>query len=266
MRAKTAFRNVLRTVDSHNVVAKLEGSEAPDEIVIYTAHWDHLGKDDALEGDQIYNGAYDNASGTAALLEIARAFARLVPQPRRSVLFLAVTAEEQGLLGSRFYAEHPLYPLEKTVASINMDGVNVWGRTKDLTVVGMGQSTLDDLAKRIAAEQGRVLKPDPEPEKGFYYRSDHFELAKVGIPSFDPDDGVDYVGKPPGWGIEKRDEYTANDYHKVSDEVKEDWDLSGMVEDGVLYFRMGEELAAGGDWPEWSETSEFRAKRQAQRK
>jgi Zn-dependent M28 family amino/carboxypeptidase len=263
--AKTSFRNELRTVASHNVVAKLEGSEAPDELVVYTAHWDHLGKNDSLEGDKIYNGAYDNASGTSALLEIAGAFARMDPKPRRSVLFLAVTAEEQGLLGSRFYAENPLYPAEKTVADINMDGVNVWGRTKDLTVVGMGQSTLDDLAKRIAAEQGRVLKPDAEPEKGFYYRSDHFEFAKVGIPSFDPDDGVDYIGKPPGWGIENRDKYTANDYHKPSDEVKDDWDLSGMVEDSVLYFRMGQELATGHEWPEWSQTSEFRAKRQAQR-
>ncbi len=265
IRARTSFGNELRTVASHNVVAKLEGSEAPDELVVYSAHWDHLGKNDSLEGDKIYNGAYDNASGTSALLEIAGAFARLSPKPRRSVLFLSVTAEEQGLLGSRFYAENPLYPPEKTVADINMDGVNVWGRTKDLTVVGMGQSTLDDLAKRIAAEQGRVLKPDPEPEKGFYYRSDHFEFAKVGIPSFDPDDGVDYVGKPPGWGIENRDKYTANDYHKPSDEVKGDWDLSGMVEDSVLYFRMGQELATGSEWPEWSPTSEFRAKRQAQR-
>jgi Zn-dependent M28 family amino/carboxypeptidase len=265
IRAKTSFQNDLRTVASHNVVAKLEGSEAPDELVIYTAHWDHLGKNDSLEGDKIYNGAYDNASGTSALLEIAGAFARMTPRPRRSVLFLAVTAEEQGLLGSRFYAENPLFPPEKTVADINMDGVNVWGRTKDLTVVGMGQSTLDELAKRIASEQGRTLKPDPEPEKGFYYRSDHFEFAKVGIPSFDPDDGVDYVRRPAGWGIENRDKYTANDYHKVSDEVKADWDLSGMVEDSVLYFRMGQELATGSDWPEWSPTSEFRAKRQAQR-
>lgn len=265
IRAKTSFRNELRTVDSRNVVARLEGSEVPAELVIYTAHWDHLGKNDSREGDKIYNGAYDNASGTAALLEIARAFTRMDPKPRRSVLFLAVTAEEQGLLGSRYYAENPLYPPEKTVADINMDGVNVWGRTKDLTVVGMGQSTLDDLAKEVAAEQGRVLKPDPEPEKGFYYRSDHFEFAKVGIPSFDPDDGVDYVGRPPGWGIENRDQYTANDYHKPSDEVKADWDLSGMVEDSALYFRMGRELATGTAWPEWSQTSEFRAKRQAQR-
>lgn len=265
IRARTSFRNELRTIDSHNVLAKVEGSEAPDEIVVYTAHWDHLGKNDALQGDKIYNGAYDNASGVSALLEIAGAFARMDEKPRRSVLFLAVTAEEQGLLGSRYYAENPLYPPEKTVADINMDGVNVWGRTKDLTVVGMGQSTLDDLAKRVAAEQGRVLKPDPETEKGFYYRSDHFEFAKVGIPSFDPDDGVDFLEKPPGWGIEKRDEYTANDYHKPSDEVKDDWDLSGMVEDSALYFRMGQELATSDEWPEWSPTSEFRAKRVSQR-
>jgi Zn-dependent M28 family amino/carboxypeptidase len=243
----------------------VEGAESPDEVIIYTAHWDHLGKDESLTGDKIYNGAYDNASGTAALLEIAANFGRLSPPPRRSVLFLAVTAEEQGLLGSRLYASNPLYPLEKTVAVINMDGVNVWGRTNDLTVVGMGQSTLDDLAARMASEQGRVLKPDAEPEKGFYYRSDHFEFAKVGVPSFDPDDGVDFLGRPEGWGIEAREKYTSEHYHQVSDEVRDDWDLSGMVEDCALFFRMGQELASGTDWPEWSATSEFRAKRQPRR-
>ncbi len=262
IRAQTSFGNDLHTVDSQNVLASVVGAEAPDEVIIYTAHWDHLGKDETLTGDKIYNGAYDNASGTAALLEIAANFARLSPAPRRSVLFLAVTGEEQGLLGSRLYAQNPLYPLEKTVAVINMDTVNVWGRTQDLTVVGMGQSSLDDLAARIASEQGRVLKPDAEPEKGFYYRSDHFEFAKVGVPSFDPDDGIDFLGRPEGWGLETREKYTSEDYHQVSDEVKDDWDLSGTVEDCALFFRMGQELASGTDWPEWSATSEFRAKRQ----
>jgi Zn-dependent M28 family amino/carboxypeptidase len=265
IRAQTSFANSLRNVNSRNVLARVEGAESPDEVIIYTAHWDHLGKDESLTGDKIYNGAYDNASGTAALLEIAANFGRLSPPPRRSVLFLAVTAEEQGLLGSRLYASNPLYPLEKTVAVINMDGVNVWGRTNDLTVVGMGQSTLDDLAARMASEQGRVLKPDAEPEKGFYYRSDHFEFAKVGVPSFDPDDGVDFLGRPEGWGIEAREKYTSEHYHQVSDEVRDDWDLSGMVEDCALFFRMGQELASGTDWPEWSATSEFRAKRQPRR-
>jgi Zn-dependent M28 family amino/carboxypeptidase len=253
--------NRLREVDSANVVARLEGAEAPEEVVLYMAHWDHLGTREGAEGDGIFNGAYDNATGTAGLLELARAFSEREPKPRRSVLFLAVTAEEQGLLGSRFYARNPLYPPETTVAAINMDGVNIWGKTKDLTVVGMGQSSLDELARRFAAEQGRVLAPDPEPEKGYYYRSDHFELAKVGIPAFYPDDGVEFAGKPEGWGRRERERYVAEDYHKPSDEVKDWYDLSGMVEDLELFFAMGAHLASGNDWPEWSETSEFRARR-----
>jgi Zn-dependent M28 family amino/carboxypeptidase len=259
--AKVDIRNSIRTVDSANVVAKLEGSEAPDELVIYIAHWDHLGKDPSLEGDNTFNGAVDNASGTAGLLEIAEAFSRLDEPPGRSILFLAVTAEEQGLLGSRYYAENPLYPREKTVAVFNMDGLNVLSPTRDITVVGMGQSTLDALATRIAEEQGRVVKADPEPEKGFYYRSDHFEFAKVGIPAFYPDGGVEFINKPEGWGIEMREKYTNEDYHKPSDEVKDYWDLSGAVEDLELLYRMGHELATGSDWPEWSETSEFKARR-----
>jgi Zn-dependent M28 family amino/carboxypeptidase len=225
-------------------------------------HWDHLGTQGAVEGDNIFNGAYDNATGTAGLIELARAFSSLDPRPRRSVVFLAVTAEEQGLLGSRFYARNPLYAAAKTVAAINMDGLNVWGRTRDVTVVGMGQSSLDDLARRLAAEQDRVLVPDTEPEKGYYYRSDHFELAKVGIPSFYADSGVDFIGKPEGWGQEQRESYVAENYHKPSDDVKEWWDLSGMVEDLGSSSQWGK-LATSDEWPEWSETSEFRAAREA---
>jgi Zn-dependent M28 family amino/carboxypeptidase len=215
------------------------------------------------EGDGIFNGAYDNATGTAGLLEIGRAFASLEPRPRRSVLFVAVTAEEQGLLGSRFYARSPLYPAAKTAAAINMDGLNVWGRTRDVTVVGLGQSGLDELARRFASEQNRVLVPDAEPEKGYYYRSDHFELAKIGVPSFYADSGIDFLDKPEGWGRKERERYVAEDYHKPSDEVKEWWNLSGMVEDLELYLAMGRHLATTDEWPEWSETSEFRAVREA---
>lgn len=261
VRAQTHIENSLRTIESQNVLAKLEGGEAGDELVIYTAHWDHLGKDPERSGDQIFNGAKDNASGTAGLLEIAEAFTRLEEPPRRSVLFLSVTAEEQGLLGSRYYAENPLYPPEKTVAVINMDGLNVYGRTRDLTVIGMGQSELDQLAAEIAEAQGRALRPDPEPEKGFYYRSDHFEFAKIGIPAFDPDEGVEYVDKPEGYGMEIRQRYTTEDYHKPSDEVKEYWDLSGAVEDLELFYLMGHRLATSSLWPEWSPESEFRATR-----
>ena len=259
------IRNELRRIASQNVVARVEGSGAPDEVVMYVAHWDHMGVDPSLDGDQIFNGAADNATGTAGLVEIARAF-MAAPEPRRrSILFLAVTAEEQGLLGSRHYGENPLYPAAQTVAALNMDVLNQWGRTRDLTIVGMGQSELDGVAAEVAASLGRTLAPDPEPEKGFYYRSDHFSFAKAGIPAFYADPGVEYLDKPPGYGIEKRAEYTANDYHAVSDEVKPDWDLSGAVEDLTFLYRMGARLAASDDWPAWSETSEFRAVREAQR-
>ena len=259
------IRNELRRIDSQNVIAKIEGSGAPDEVVLYVAHWDHMGVDPNLDGDQIFNGAADNATGTAGLIEIARAFLHAEEPPRRSILFLAVTAEEQGLLGSRHYGENPLYPAAQTVAAINMDVLNQWGRTRDMTIVGMGQSELDDVAADVAARLGRTLAPDPEPEKGFYYRSDHFSFARAGIPAFYGDPGVEYIDKPEGYGIEKRTEYTANDYHKVSDEVKPDWDLSGALEDLTFMYHMGAQLAAGDEWPAWSETSEFRAIREAQR-
>ena len=259
------IRNELRRIDSQNVIAKIEGSGAPDEVVMYVAHWDHMGVDPNLEGDQIFNGAADNATGTAGLIEIARAFLHAEEPPRRSILFLAVTAEEQGLLGSRHYGENPLYPAAQTVAAINMDVLNQWGRTRDMTIVGMGQSELDDVAADVAARLGRTLAPDPEPEKGFYYRSDHFSFARAGIPAFYGDPGVEYIDKPEGYGIEKRTEYTVNDYHQVSDEVKPDWDLSGALEDLTFMYHMGAQLAAGDEWPAWSETSEFRAIREAQR-
>ena len=262
--AQTLITNTLRTIDSNNFLAKLEGEEAPDEVVMYVAHWDHLGTDPTMSGDQIFNGAADNATGTAGLLELAAAFTRSGGRPRRSVVFLAVTAEEQGLLGSRYYAETPLYPLAKTVAAINMDVLNTWGRTRDLTIVGMGQSELDQVAAEAASQQGRVLMPDPEPEKGFYYRSDHFSFAKVGIPAFYAEPGVEYIGKPTGYGIEKREQYTAENYHAPSDEVKDDWDLSGAVEDLNFLYRMGHRLATSSEWPAWSETSEFRVIREAQ--
>ena len=262
--AQTQIDNTLRTIDSNNIVAKLEGTDTPDEVVMYVAHWDHLGSDPSISGDQIFNGAADNATGTAGLLELANAFTRSGERPRRSVLWLAVTAEEQGLLGSRYYGENPLYPPANTVAVINMDVLNMWGRTRDLTIVGMGQSELDQVAAEVARQQGRVLMPDPEPEKGFYYRSDHFSFAKVGIPAFYADPGVEYIGRPEGYGIEKREQYTAEDYHAPSDEVKDDWDLSGAVEDLSFFYRMGRRLATITAWPAWSETSEFRAIREAQ--
>jgi Zn-dependent M28 family amino/carboxypeptidase len=265
LKASLGLKNTMRTLDSRNVLAKVEGSDPAlkDEYVVYTAHWDHLGIGAPVNGDKIYNGALDNASGVSALLEIARAFAEVNPKPRRSVLFLMVTAEEQGLLGSEYYSVTPLYPLAKTLANINIDGVNQWGRTKDITVIGMGASDLDDYLRDAAADQGRTLRPDPEPEKGFYYRSDHFNFAKQGVTALYTDTGVDFIGKPADYSQQKRDEYTNTDYHQPSDEVKPDWDLSGAAEDAQLMFMVGYRVANADRFPEWKPGNEFRAKREA---
>jgi Zn-dependent M28 family amino/carboxypeptidase len=263
LKASMGLRNTMRTIDSQNVVAKVEGSEPrmKEEYVVYSSHWDHLGVGTPVDGDRIYNGALDNASGISALLEIAQAFTHVQPKPKRSILFLFVTAEEQGLLGSEYYATHPLYPLEKTVANVNIDGVNQWGRTRDITVIGMGASDLDDVLRNAAKEQNRTLNPDPEAEKGFYYRSDHFNFAKVGIPALYTDTGVQFVGKDEAYSKAKRDEYTTNDYHKPSDEIKPDWDLSGAEEDVRLMFRVGYSVANADRFPEWKPGSEFKARR-----
>jgi len=261
--ASLGIKNTLRTIDSHNVVAKLEGSDPAhkDEYVVYSAHWDHFGIGTPVKGDKIYNGALDNASGVATVLEIARAFTQVQPAPKRSILFLMVTAEEQGLLGSQYYATNPIYPLDKTLANINIDGVNQWGRTKDLTIIGLGASELDDYIKAAAAEQQRTLRGDPEPEKGFYYRSDHFNFAKQGVPALDPDAGIEFIGKPAEYGKQKRDEYTEHDYHAPSDEVKRDWDLTGAADDAELLFAVGYRVANADKYPEWRAGNEFKAKR-----
>ncbi len=262
-KANMTVKNTLREINSNNVIGKLEGSDPAlkNEYVVYTAHWDHLGRDPKLTGDQIFNGALDNATGTAALLEIAEAFTKLPTPPKRSILFLAVTAEEKGLLGAKYYAENPLYPLNKTLANINMDGVNQWGRTRDITMVGDDNSTLIDLLREAATAQKRSVNPDPESEKGFYYRSDHFEFAKQGVPALYTDSGVDYEGKDAAFSKQKRDEYTNKDYHKVSDEVKPDWDLTGAVDDAQLLTTIGYRVAQADKFPEWKAGSEFKAKR-----
>jgi Zn-dependent M28 family amino/carboxypeptidase len=263
--ARFAVSNVLREVKSKNVVARLEGTDSTlrNETIIYTAHWDHLGRDPALQGDQIYNGAADNASGVAAVLEIAHTFSQVKPVPKRSILFLAVTAEEKGLLGAKYYATNPLYPLDRTLADINLDVINLWGPTSDIISIGMGNSTLDDLLVDVAQARGRTVAPDADPEKGYYFRSDHFEFAKQGVPALDPKGGRQYVGKSADFGQRKQDEYTAQDYHKVSDQVKPDWDLAGAVEDLRLLVELGYRVAQGDRYPEWKPESEFRAKREA---
>jgi Zn-dependent M28 family amino/carboxypeptidase len=265
VRARLTIHNTLRAVDSHNVIAKLTGSDPKlkDQYVTYTAHWDHFGIGPEVNGDKIYHGAKDNASGTAALIEVARAFKQLKVPPRRTLLFLAVTGEEQGLLGSRYYAEHPLYPLVRTAAAINVDDPNVLGRTRDIVIIGRGSSTLDDVVESVARAQGRTVFGDPEPEKGYFYRSDHFNFAKQGVPAFYPHEGTDYIVKPPGWGLEMRQRYTREDYHKPSDKIKDYWDLSGLGQDGQLYMLVGYRLANEPKMPEWKPGAEFKAKRDA---
>jgi Zn-dependent M28 family amino/carboxypeptidase len=248
---------------TRNVIGIVQGSKHPNDFVVYTAHWDHLGIGTPVNGDRIYNGAQDNAVGCAGLLEIARAFTKLPTPPKRSVLFLSVTAEEQGLLGSEYYSVTPIYPLAKTLANINIDGLNVHGRTKDLILVGLGASDLDDYARAVAAEQGRLVKADAEPEKGFYYRSDHFNFAKQGVPALDPDEGIDYVGKPADYGPKMRDDYTQHRYHSPSDVVLPDWDLSGAREDLKVFFAVGYRVAQASRYPDWKPGNEFRAKREA---
>ena len=261
--ASLTLKQDMRTLDSQNVIGKITGSDPAlkNEFVVYTAHWDHLGVGTPVNGDAIYNGALDNASGCALVLEIARALTKVTVKPKRTMVFLFVTAEEQGLLGSEYYAQFPLYPLARTLANINIDGINKWGRTEDLTLIGLGASDLDDYARDAAKEQGRVLTPDAEPEKGFYYRSDHFNFAKQGVPALDPDVGVRFVGQPPEYGMQKRDEYTNRDYHAPSDMLTPDWNLEGAAEDGKLLLAVGYRVAQAETFPEWRPGNEFKARR-----
>ncbi len=267
--AKASFTidSDLRNVDSKNVVALLPGSDSKlrNEYVIYTAHWDHLGRDPRLVGDQIFNGGDDNASGVALLLEVAQQFGErpLGRQPKRTVVFLIVTAEEKGLLGSRYYVQHPLYPLEHTVANVNTDGANYYGRTRDVKVIGAGASTLDDIGAAVAAKQRRTITPDPTPEKGTYYRSDHFEFAKVGVPAYYPKRGVDYVDRPPGWGLQFEADYDLKNYHKVTDEVRPDWTFVGGAQDAEFLVEFIRRVANDPKWPEWRPGNEFKARRDA---
>ncbi|MFQ5510263.1 MAG: M28 family metallopeptidase [Candidatus Krumholzibacteriia bacterium] len=258
--ARCAIRSTFRNIRSYNLVARLEGTDAKlkDECIIYTAHWDHLGMGNPAQGDSIYNGALDNATGVAATLEIARAFVANRRLARRSILFVNTTGEESGLLGSKHYAEHPLYPLASTVAMINIDGLNVWGRTKDVVVIGYGFSDLDQYLGRAIRAENRYLKPDSEPEKGYYYRSDHFPFAKKGVPALYADSGTEFVDRPGDWGSKVRDEYTRTRYHKPQDEFDPEWNLSGAVEDLNAYFRVGMMIAAADAYPRWSARSEFR--------
>jgi Zn-dependent M28 family amino/carboxypeptidase len=265
-RLDITVHNQWEDISSRNVVARIEGSDPAlkGQYVLYSAHWDHFGWDPKLPGtkhEQVFHGALDNASGVAALLELARAFSALPVPPRRSMLFIATTGEERGLLGAQFYARNPLYPLRDTLADINMDGINPWGRTRDVQVVGLGNSDLDDALVAAARSQGRVVVGDQMPERGSFYRADQFEFAKEGLPALYLKPGDDFIGRPPGFGAKLKEAYTANTYHKVTDVVQTDWDTSGAVEDIGLLFDVGYGVAQGERFPQWKAGTEFKARR-----
>ncbi len=245
--ASLEIENTLRRIDSKNVVGVLEGET--DEYIVFSSHWDHIGRDENLEGDQIYNGAVDNASGIAVMMEIARAFTEMAARPYRSLVFLAVTAEEQGLLGSKYYAENPLFPLDRTVANINIDVANVYRASDEIVVVGAGYTSIEATLREIAAEQGRTVAPDPESEKGFYYRSDQFNFAKKGVPAL-------YIDST---SLEDSNRYTAERYHKPSDEFDPAWDFEGAVLDAETLIRVALRIANSDEWPEWMPGTEFKA-------
>ncbi len=262
--ASVSFSNSIRRQASKNVIGVLPGTKAPDDYVLYTAHWDHLGRCDAVKGDDICNGAVDNASGIAGLVALAEANAK-AGAARRSIAFMAVTAEESGLLGSAYYAKHPVYPLAQTVGGVNMDSLNVIGLARDFVVTGAGKSELEDLIVPLVAAQGRVIKPEPNPERGGYFRSDHFSFAKLGVPMLDGGSGEDLVKGGTVAGHAASEDYVTNRYHKPQDEYDASWDWSGAVADLTLYYQLGRQLADGSAWPNWYKTAEFRAIRDQSR-
>jgi Zn-dependent M28 family amino/carboxypeptidase len=264
--ANLTLHNEVRSVVSHNVVALVKGSRRPREVVVYSAHWDHFGTRPGPDGKpQVFHGAIDNGSGVAGLLELARVYAQTKPAPERSVLFIATTAEEQGLLGASYYASHPLFPLSDTVADLNMDVMNVYGKTRDVTVRGQFMSTVDDDLQGAARQLGLKVLPDAEPEKGYYYRADHFEFAKVGVPALSIDNGTDYPDRPAGWGLAQREAYIKERYHKPADVYEAGWDLAGMHQQLELVYLTGRKLADTDAWPTWYASSPFRAVREAER-
>ncbi|RVU34514.1 M20/M25/M40 family metallo-hydrolase [Rheinheimera riviphila] len=263
-KANISIKNQIREIDSSNVIGYIKGSKQPDELVLYMAHWDHFGLDFSRKDDKIFNGAQDNAGGIAGLLALAEKFQQ-GEKPERSVAFIAVTAEERGMLGSRWYAANPLLPLNKTVAGINMDVMNVYGPMRDVQVFGYGASELEPMLHKYAKAQGRYIGPEPTPEDGFYYRSDHFQLARYGVPMLYARGGVDSFAHGKDWGLAQRRDYTSNYYHKVNDEFSPAWDLRGSQQDLWLYYQVGQELANSTLWPNWYAGKEFKAARDASR-
>ena len=260
--ASVAIQNSVRTSLSQNVIAMIPGTERPTETIIYTAHWDHLGVNAEILGDNIYNGAADNATGTAALLAMAKMHADAGPAPR-SVVFLAVTAEESGLLGSRWYTEHPVFPLATTVANINIDVLNTYGPMHDIVVVGNGSSELEAYLEEAATAQGRYIVEEPNPERGYYYRSDHFNFAKAGVPALYAESGEDSVEFGKEWGAEQAQDYNENRYHAPSDEYDPNWNLEGAAQDILLYFDVASKLSRESSFPNWLKGNEFKGIRDA---
>jgi len=251
---------------SHNVIGYIPGSVRPDEFILYMAHWDHFGQDpELLSEDKIYNGALDNATGVAALLEIAEAFSNMEKPPERSVVFVSTTAEEYGLLGSEYYAKSPPFPLGQTVAGINIDGLNIIGRTHDMAVIGAGLSELEGYLARALAVKGRIVIPEAFPEKGYYYRSDHFNLAKKGVPMLYAGSGMDSLDHGREWGMQQAENYVSRNYHQTSDNYDPEWDLTGAAEDVMIYVTVGQTLANEQRWPNWNQGTEFRAIRDRMR-
>ena len=265
LKASVSFANAIETTLSNNIIGILPGTKRPDEYVLYTAHWDHLGRcKPADDGDDICNGAVDNATGTAALVALAEAFTK-AGAPERSVVFLAVTAEESGLLGSSYYGENPIYPLAKTAGGINMDAFLMAGKARNVTVIGQGKSQLDEYLNAALKSAGRVAQPDAMPQNGYYYRSDHFSLAKQGVPMLYIDGGDDLVNGGKAAGEAAGKDYTVNRYHGPKDEYNPNWDWSGVIDDLSLYYQIGRSLAMSKDWPNWVEGDEFRAIRDKSR-
>ncbi|HEX4299487.1 MAG TPA: M28 family metallopeptidase [Gammaproteobacteria bacterium] len=262
--ANITLHDTVKDIVSHNVVGLVKGSTHPDDVVVYSAHWDHLGMRVGADGKtQIFHGALDNGSGIAGLLEIARITA--ASKPQRSVLFLATTSEEQGLLGAAYYAAHPLFPLAHTVADLNMDVLDSFGKTRDMTVRGRFMSGVDEVLVAQAKSLGLAVEQDSDPAKGMYFRADHFEFAKAGVPALSIALGTDYVGHPAGWGLQQQRGYTANRYHKPADVYDPSWDLSGMVQQLDLMYATGQALADSDQWPDWKPGSPFKAKRDTER-
>ncbi len=257
LNASVTVNNSFKKSTSYNVIATLPGSEKPDEHLIFSAHWDHLGKDEGKVGDQIYNGAHDNATGIAASLVMAKAYSELTVKPKRSSTFLMVTAEEQGLLGSKYYSEHPIIPLAKTVANINMDAMSVLGKTKDVAVIGMGKSELETYLEKAAKRQGRYLVQEGRPEAGYYYRSDHFSFAKQGVPALYAKGGEEPIDEATAEYRKRTNVIVTGCYHQVCDRYRENWDLSGIQQDAQLLFEVGYDIVSSDDWPKWATTSEF---------